>query len=296
MNLYVGCPIWSFKGWVGNFYPEKTKAPDYLHEYARRLNAIEGNTTFYAVPADKTIEQWGAATPDSFRFCFKIPKAISHSGILADRVDAAREFINAMGRLGERLGPMFLQLPPSYSPQMMDDLRLFLEAWPRAVRLGVEVRHPNWYDGPNNDALNRLLAEQDMARVVIDTRPIRSLDGDKMLQGSVYQTLLTARKRKPNVPVMPERTADFVYIRYIGHPQLMFNASLLEEWSIYVAAQMEQGADVFFICHSPENLTAPWLCRDLHGRVAKKLQAKGIEIPPLPWNMLDTAFEQGRLV
>src|SRR5512140_2250146 len=113
-QIYLGCPIWSFKGWVGNFYPAGTKAPAYLHEYARRLTAIEGNTTFYAVPAEKTIEQWAAATPETFRFCFKIPKAISHSGTLADRVDAAHELIRILGQLGTRLGPLFLQLPPRY--------------------------------------------------------------------------------------------------------------------------------------------------------------------------------------
>ena len=51
MNLYIGCPIWSWKGWVGNFYPEGTKPAEFLHEYARRLTTVEGNTTFYAVPA-----------------------------------------------------------------------------------------------------------------------------------------------------------------------------------------------------------------------------------------------------
>ena len=292
MLLYVGCPIWSFKGWVGTFYPDHTKPSEYLFEYARRLTAIEGNTTFYAVPADKTIEQWAAATPDSFRFCFKIPKAISHVGPLADRVDAALEFIRFMGRLGTRLGPMFLQLPPRYSPHLLDDLRVFIEAWPPSMRLGVEVRHLGWFDGPANAALNRLLAEHNMARVVIDTRPIRSLDGDKILEGSVYQTLLAARQRKPNVPVLPERTADFVFVRYIGHPNLMLNAPLLDEWSTYLAEQLKQGADAFVICHSPENLTAPLLCRELHKRVAGK-----IDIPPLPWDTASSdAFEQARLV
>jgi uncharacterized protein YecE (DUF72 family) len=292
MQLYLGCPIWSFKGWVGNFYPDKTKASDYLHEYARRLTAIEGNTTFYAVPAERTIEQWAAATPQTFRFCFKVPKAISHSGGLAERVEAAHEFVRIMGRLGTQLGPMFLQLPPHYSPSMLDDLRAFIEAWPHSTRLGVEVRHGAWFDEPHNDGLNRLLADHNMARVVIDTRPIRSLDGDKILEGSVYQTLLAARRRKPNLPVLPERTAEFLFVRYIGHPQLTMNAPLLEEWSAYLTSQLEQGADVYFICHSPENLTAPWLCRDLHARVAKR-----IAIPPLPWNVMDSAtFEQTRLV
>ncbi len=292
MSLYVGCPIWSFRGWVGNFYPERTKPSDYLREYARRLNANEGNTTFYAVPAENTLEQWAAATPETFRFCFKVPKAISHNGTLTDRIDAARELVRVMSQLETRLGPMFLQLPPRYSPGMLDDLRAFLEEWPGTMRLGVEVRHGAWFDSPHNEALNKLLTQHNMARVVIDTRPIRSLDGDKILQGSVYQTLLAARRQKPNVPVMPERTADFLFVRYIGHPNMEINEPLLDEWATYIASRLQGGDEVYFICHSPENLTAPWIAREIYARVRAK-----VNIPPLPWEAVDsTAFEQSKLI
>lgn len=292
MSLYLGCPIWSFKGWVGNFYPKGTKPSDYLREYARRLTTIEGNTTFYAVPAQKTIEQWVAQTPETFRFCPKIPKAISHEGKLADNIDKARTFVDVMSGLGARLGPMFLQLPPRYSPSQFEDLKTFLEAWPPQVRLGVEVRHLDWFDSPYHELLNQLLAEHHMARVVIDTRPIRSLAGDKILEGSVYQTLLEARQRKPNVPVFQGRTADFVFLRYIGHPQVEINAPLLDEWASYLVTQLREGADAFVFCHSPDNVTAPHLCRELHRRVAKQ-----VTIPPLPWDESGAdKFEQGRLL
>lgn len=291
MNLYIGCPIWSFKGWVGNFYPQGTKPGDFLYEYARRLTTVEGNTTFYAVPAQKTIEGWAASLPETFRFCPKVSKAISHEGKLMDNVERAREFINVMSSLGTRLGPMFLQLPPRYSPELLDDLRAFLAVWPPDVRLAVEVRHLDWFASPDRESLNQLLSEHNMARVVIDTRPIRSLDGDKILQGSVYQTLLDARARKPNVPVLPERTADFVFLRYIGHPQMEQNESLLEEWAGYIASQLSAGADAYVFCHSPDNFAAPYLCREFHRRVAEK-----VNILPLPWDEVDTRdFEQGEM-
>src|SRR5512141_3228628 len=86
MNFYIGCPIWSFKGWVGNFYPADTKPAEFLREYSRRVTTIEGNTTFYAVPAQKTVEGWVAETPETFRFCPKVPKAISHEGTLLDNI------------------------------------------------------------------------------------------------------------------------------------------------------------------------------------------------------------------
>ncbi len=291
MDIYVGCPIWSFKGWVGNFYPKSTKSGDYLREYARRLTTIEGNTTFYAVPAQKTIEQWAADTPATFRFCPKIPKTISHVGKLVDNLPRALQFVDVMGGLGIRLGPMFLQLPPRYSPNLLPDLRAFLAAWPRDVRLAVEVRHWDWFESPHNETLNELLSDHNMARVTIDTRPIRDLRGDRILAGSVYESLLEARERKPHVPVIPERTTDFVFVRYIGHPQLEVNLPFLDEWSSYFSSQMKEGADVYAFCHSPENLIAPDLCREVHRRVSKTVGTSS-----LPWDAIRAdAIEQGRL-
>jgi uncharacterized protein YecE (DUF72 family) len=277
--LYIGCPIWSFKGWVGNFYPAGTTPSDFLREYAQRLTTVEGNTTFYAVPSQQTIENWAAAMPDGFRFCPKIPKAISHQGKLADYVDRGLGFVDIMQQFGDRLGPMFLQLPPRYSPKMLDDLGTFLSRWPHDVRLAVEVRHLDWFDSPNDEALDELLSEYNMARVIIDTRPIRNLHGDNSLAGSSYESLLEARERKPDVPVVPKRTSDFVFVRYIGHPDLEINHPLLDEWGDYFSSQIKDGADVYAFCHSPDDMVAPTLCRELHQRVAKN-----VNIPPLPWD------------
>jgi uncharacterized protein YecE (DUF72 family) len=291
MKLFTGCPIWSFKGWVGNFYPEGTKPGDFLREYTRRLTTVEGNTTFYAVPATKTVEAWAAEMPEGFCFCPKLPRTISHAGRLTEHLEEALSFVDIMDSLGSNLGPMFLQLPPRFSPRQLEDLNAFLQAWPQNTRLAVEVRHLAWFDEPYTGSLNQLLRAQDMARVVIDTRPIRDLKGDEILHGSVYESLLAARERKPDVPVTPERTADFVFVRYIGHPSMQVNLPFLNEWGDYVAGQLMDGLDAFVFCHSPENLTAPWLCRKLHQQVSGH-----VSIPPLPWDEIDSdVFEQGRL-
>lgn len=286
MSFYIGCPIWSFKGWVGNFYPEGTKPAEFLWEYSRRLTTVEGNTTFYAVPSQDTVESWVIQMHETFRFCPKVPKAISHERKLMDNIDRAREFIKVMSQFGTRLGPMFLQLPPRYSPKLLADLQAFLAVWPPDVRLAVEVRHLDWFNSPHDELLDQLLMDHNMARVTIDTRPIRDLDGDKILAGSVYQSLLEARERKPDIPVVPKRTADFIFVRYIGHPKLESNFQLLDEWAEYFVLQLRDGADVYAFCHSPENMTAPWICKELHQRVSKE-----ISIPPLPWDEIkpDTA-------
>ena len=229
--------------------------------------------------------------PEGFHFCPKIPRTVSHEGKLEGHIDDALSFVDFMGGLGPRLGPMFLQLPPRYSSSLLPDLEVFLATWPRDVRLAVEVRHQDWFEAHHHDDLNRLLSKQDMARVVIDTRPIRDLKGDKILKGSVYESLLEARERKPDVPVIPERTADFVFIRYIGHPQLAFNVALLDEWADYLIPQLQEGVNAYFFCHSPDNMLAPYLCRELHQRIATH-----VPLPPLPWDEAEAnTFQQGRL-
>jgi uncharacterized protein YecE (DUF72 family) len=237
------------------------------------------------------LEGWAEEMPPTFRFCPKVPKAISHEGKLMDNVERARQFIDILSQLGARLGPMFLQLPPRYSPKLIGDLTAFLALWPREVRLAVEVRHLEWFDSPHDEALNELLSEHNMARVTIDTRPIRDLEGDEILAGSVYQSLLEARERKPDVPVLPKRTANFIFVRYIGHPEIEVNNPYLNEWGNYFIPQLQEGADIYMFCHSPNNLAAPWLCRKLYAQVERN-----VDLPPLPWNEVDSEnYEQGQL-
>jgi len=281
MRLYLGCPIWAYRGWVGSFYPEGTKPTDYLREYARRLTTVEGNTTFYAVPSAATIQHWAKETPDNFRFCPKLPRSVSHSGKLVEHVALAHQFLDVMSQLGARLGPMFLQLPPRYSPAGFEDMRAFLKAWPRQAELAVEVRHSGWFESSNHQGLNTLLTEHGAARVIIDTRPIHSLLGDRRLQGSVYQRMLEARQRKPNLPILPDRTAPFVFLRYIGHPSLEENFPILSEWADHVAGWLREGIAAYVFCHCPDERLDPWLCREFHRRVSASLP-----LPPLPWDGL----------
>jgi len=99
--------------------------------------------------------------------------------------------------------------------------------------------------------------------------------------------LLEARERKPDVPVVPKRTSDFVFVRYIGHPDMNINRPFLEEWGSYFSSQLKDGADVFSFCHSPDNLIAPYLCKELH-----QLVANDVNILPLPWDEIKPDFPE----
>jgi uncharacterized protein YecE (DUF72 family) len=289
-GFYIGCPIWANKEWVGTLYPKGTKSADFLKIYARKLNTVEGNTTFYAVPSPDTLQHWVDETPETFRFCPKVPRTISHAGKLMDHREETEAFITAMSRLGSRLGPIFLQLPPTYGPALADDLRDFLDAWPAGVRLAVEVRHLAWFGPRVHGALQSLLAARHMARVTIDTRPIRALAGDPVLRGSVYQRMLLARERKPDVPVVSEPTAGFTFLRYIGHPLPAQNEEFLEEWAARLAEWRQQGLEPYVFCHCPEERVDPLLCEAFYQRVSARAP-----LPPLAPEPIDSEPRQERL-
>lgn len=291
MPYFTGSAVWAHKGWVGNFFPKGTRSSGFLREYARRLTAVEGNTTFYATPSPATLRRWRDDTPDGFRFSPKLPRAVSHAGLLMPHLKETLAFVDLMRGLGTRLGPLFLQLPPRYSPKFTHDLTAFLDAWPRDVKLAVEVRHLDWFGAPHHEALNGLLRAHDAARVIIDTRPIRDLPEARIEDGNVQVLMDQARERKPDVPLLPERTASFVLLRYIGHPHVDANALLLDEWADRLAGWLREGADVYAFCHCPDETHSPLICRELHRRVAAQ-----IEIDPLPWADEPTTPQQGRLL
>jgi len=284
-NFYIGCAIWAYKDWVGDLFPPGSKSGDLLALYSRRLTTVEGNTTFYATPKAEVVQRWANETPATFRFCFKLPREISHEGPLAAQIEATRAFIDRMAPLGEHLGPFFLQLPPGYRADEIGDLERWLAAWPRERRLAVEVRHSAWYEPPGELALMELLERYGAGRVVMDVRP---LDAGPLPGADV--DLQAARDRKPDVPMHPLRSGGVVLIRYIGHPIPELNGPLLDEWAERVAAWLAEGTEVYFFCHCPDERRSPALCRAFQRRLERLA-----DVAPLPWDELDAGMQQATL-
>lgn len=288
-NFYIGCPIWSHKAWVGSFFPPRTPPSEFLRLYSRKLSTVEGNTTFYAVPGAETIARWRAETPPEFRFCPKIPHDISRASELEATRAATLAFVARMRGLGERLGPMFLQLPPSFGPYRLPQLAAWLSFWPDDTRVAIEVRHPAFFEKEHGSALNTLLNQHRAARVVMDTRPIRVGPAEE-------QAMLQARERKPDLPVYPAITTDFVFLRYIGHMRSEINAPFLDFWAPKIAQWLARGLTLYVFCHCPTEDYSPDICRELYQRI-QRLSA----LPDLPWatdmgaEQHDQALEQGTL-
>lgn len=273
MTFYLGCAVWAYKAWVGELFPPGSKSGDFLSLYSRRLTTVEGNTTFYATPKVEVVQRWAAETPETFRFCFKLPREISHEGPLAAQLAATRAFVERMAGLGDRLGPFFLQLPPGYRADKLTDLERWLAAWPRERQLAVEVRHDDWYAKPAEQALMELLADYGVGRVLMDVRPLSA----GPLPGAEID-LQQARDRKPDVPLHPLRSGNLALIRYIGHPTPELNEPLLDEWAMRVVRWLADGTQVYFFMHCPDEARSPALCRALQARL-ERLGA----VPPLPW-------------
>ncbi len=128
LQYYLGCPIWSKKQWVGELFAADAKPADFLRQYSSVFNTVEGNTTFYALPKPATVRKWRNETPPHFRFCFKFPKTISHQLRLQDAEQETLKFLNRLAPLGEKLGPFFLQLPPSFDFDELPALENFLKS------------------------------------------------------------------------------------------------------------------------------------------------------------------------
>ncbi len=238
-----------------------------------------GNTTFYALPSTETVARWRQETPDTFRFCPKVSRSVSHSADIERSRDETLIFVERMRGLGTRLGPIFLQLPPAFGPTQLPQLEVFLNFWPTDVRLAVEVRHPDFFKEPHIQALNSQLAQHNVGRVMMDTRPIR-------IGSNEEQQVMQARERKPNLPLQIAVTADFTMLRYIGHPRMEVNEPLLDEWAQQISQWLTAGTTVYAFCHCPFEKHSPAICAALYQRVSKL-----VELPPMSWESETEATE-----
>jgi uncharacterized protein YecE (DUF72 family) len=280
VNFLIGCAVWAYKEWVGELYPQGTRATDFLHLYSRRFTTVEGNTTFYAAPNQETVSRWASETPPGFEFCLKLPRDITHQGLLQPYIPAALKFLEDMRPLGKRLGPIFAQLPPSYAPTLLEDLTTFLEAWPRTTApLALEVRHQDWFREPYVSNLTTLLEKLGVGRVLLDSRPIYSGDDDPQLH---------SERRKPKLPVEFSVTAPFSLIRFISHPDLSVNQPFMAEWVTQIQQWLNAGVRIYFFVHCPTEERSPLTARHFQ----QLLEQSNVAIPPLPWNNLHYSPKQ----
>lgn len=110
-SIHLGTSSFTATGWERSFYPRRLKSADYLAHYANHFDSVEVDSTFYACPTAKTVSGWFAKTPHNFIFCVKVPQTITHNKVLVDCDAEWKEFLDTMGLLKPKRGPIVFQFP-----------------------------------------------------------------------------------------------------------------------------------------------------------------------------------------
>ena len=213
--LHMGTSGWSYKDWVGNFYPAGLTQGKWLEFYVAQFNTVEVDSTFYAIPPRARVENWKQIAPDGFEFALKVPQVITHEKSLHDCKAELKEFLDVISVLDDHLGPVLFQFPYSFKPDQLDNLLRYLDALPRAgFRFVIEIRNRGWFKTTLMDELT--------ARQI----PLCLID-------------------HPWMPRVLDITGAYAYVRFLGdqkritefdHPQLdrakdlQFWAGAAHEW------------------------------------------------------------------
>jgi uncharacterized protein YecE (DUF72 family) len=194
--ILLGTSSFTATGWQGSFYPKGMKPSDYLAFYAEHFHTVEVDSTFYACPTARTVENWNARTPDGFVFSVKVPQSITHEKVLLNCDVELKEFLETIGILGDKLGPIVFQFPffdkwkIKDRHEFADRLIPFLEKLPTKRKFAVEIRNKKWIDAE----FANLLREHKIALVLQDRSFMPS----------------------PSELNFDPITADWTYIRWLG--------------------------------------------------------------------------------
>ena len=225
--IHIGTSGFQYPEWKGLFYPPDLAAAKMLPFYAAHFSTTESNYTFRQMPKESTLLKWADLTPEEFRFSLKASQRITHFAKLRDCEDTVRYFCAVARVLGEKLGTILFQLPPSLAKDLTL-LSRFLETLPSGMRFAFEFRHLSWFDDAVYDALRRTNAALCIAHTEDFATPIVS-------------------------------TADHGYLRL---RQVSYTPEALAEWA-RVVTQQTQWTDAFVYFKHEEAATGPALAQRL---------------------------------
>ena len=198
MAIVVGTSSWSDPGFVEHWYPQGMPARERLSFYAERFEAVELNSSFYAIPATSTVEGWAERTPEGFRFDVKLHRLLSHHAAQLKELPAdlreeaetnergrvllqpelrdamVRRTAEAMKPLADagKLGSYLLQLTPAFDPRRneLDELEPVVDCL-APVPVAVEFRRRSWASSKRFERVLDWLSAHDAVFVCVDTPP-----------------------------------------------------------------------------------------------------------------------------
>ena len=213
----IGTSGFSYRDWLGNFYPQFCPQADFLKFYASQFKTVEIDATFYRIPKEETVIRWAKVTPENFVFTAKFPQAVTHEGDLESRLSSQAAFLDVMQNLGPKLGPLLLQFPYSFKPESKGLLVKLIEALPEKGMFALELRNRKWLDEKD---LFDLLSDKSIAFCLIDHPWMPKVN--IRTGGFQYIRFLGDRKKIEN---------DFSYVRYDREEELEWWRNLISEYA-----------------------------------------------------------------
>ncbi len=192
--LRIGTAGWAIRREQRDEFPGDGS---HLARYSGRLNAVEINSSFYRPHRPATYAKWARETPEGFSFSVKMPRTITHEARLVDIREPLARFLGECGMLGEKLGCILIQLPPSLAFRRTDFFDRLRDLYHGPAAL--EPRHGSWF----TQAVDALLQRHRVARVAADPIP--------------------AKMRGASAPAQPGGCADFEYWRLHGSPRVYYS-------------------------------------------------------------------------
>lgn len=253
LRVYVGCPVWQDDAMARKLCPPRTPKAKRLAGYARQFNSLELNSTGYGLTVER-VRKWASETSEDFRFCPKVTRDITLGPNLDGVWRLFAEQCEAVEAFGNRLGPLFLQFPESFSPARFAELERLLTTQAGRLPLAVEVRHEAWFRNPQlKDRLFTWMEAHGIASIITDTPGRRDV---------LHQRLTTST----------------AFIRFNGHALGPQDYGRLDAWARRVKAWMDMGLrELYLFPHvDPVDQTI-----ELAAHFIKSLnQATGLNLKP----------------
>ncbi len=236
-KVYLGCAKWGRPEWIGKIYPPKTREKDFLQQYMNHYNAIELNATHYRIWGEAGIAKWAEKAKDrDFKFCPKMYQGVTHRGSLAGKEFVTNEFFRGIVAFKEHLGPIFIQVSDSFSPNRRKELFDYLASLPKDLQFFLEVRHPAWF------------AKEDIQKDMFET--LVSLN-----MGAVITDTAGRRDCAHMHLTIPK-----AFIRYVGNSLHPSDYTRTDAWVQRMRYWLDNGMEeLYFFMHMHDEATSPEL-------------------------------------
>ncbi len=152
MGFFVGTSGWQYVDWRHRFYPARLPQREWLAYHSARFATVEVNAAFYRLPSREVFERWREIVPPGTVVAVKASRFLTHIKRLRDPEEPVGRLLERAAGLGDRLGPVLLQLPPNL-PGDPAALARTLAGFPRTVRVAVEPRHDSWWTDETRSVL-----------------------------------------------------------------------------------------------------------------------------------------------